>query len=146
MSRHLWRLVCASMIALTLTISHRVGADASATHEHFPCMAHAESSSTKPATTLSWNHRRGELVLNGIVHFVDVRELDCVGYCVAPGKSGNTRFLFWNKQLTATLSLRLHCATDAEVCPPWGDGIATLRINRGGRTIVQELATSYCEP
>jgi hypothetical protein len=66
---------------------------------------------------LHWNAERGTMNVDGKTIELKVTAEPCRADCVAPGKSGTQVFrLRGSDGVQATLTTRVHCPRDAEVC------------------------------
>ena len=91
--------------------------------------------------------RPGEarIELNDVLTVFNVKELDCASSCVSPGHVGTREFQLLAPGVLATLTKRVDCPKDAEVCGGLPAGSAELRISTASGETAVVVWGDYCD-
>ena len=80
---------------------------------------------------LEWVGAKASMQVDGRILRMDAREEQCLGNCVAPGKTGVRVIHFLNSSARATLRIPASCHKDSEVCSGLLAGEGNLVVSTG---------------
>lgn len=97
------------------------------------------------AVVLEMKFREARMQLDGKLVSLSVKELDCLKDCVIAGASGVRIFELSGSGVRATLTKKVFCARDAEVCGGLPEGDADLRVSTAAGDTLIRIWSEYCD-